>query len=79
MTKPSAYTDPAWIAREARRQALEEAAKVAELAIDAGELVRRRLAPESPVVGLDAALHAIVVSTAKGIAANIRALKDKQP
>lgn len=30
MTAPSAFTDPAWIAREARRQALEEAARICD-------------------------------------------------
>jgi hypothetical protein len=30
MTNPAHYTDPAWAAREARRQALEEAAALAE-------------------------------------------------
>jgi len=58
------------------RMAMEAAAMVAERAISAGERVRDAMAPESPVDGLERALHGIVVTTAKGIAANIRALPE---
>ena len=58
-----------------RERIIEECANVAEEAIYAGERVRDAMAPESPINGLEHALHGIVVTTARGIAANIRLLK----
>lgn len=59
---------------DVRGDTLEEAARVAEAAIRAGERVRDAMAPASPIDGLENALHQIVVKTAQGIARNIRAL-----